>query len=149
MTPERDDVGIAEQVPAGRGRQHAPLPAKAVDDGLVQRVGPVERVPRLRREEVYPAVGEPVALHGGQLLHERRDRFADRDGAHSHIGVVGALQEHGAGHRLGSGEAGGRVAAPIARKVFDAYLRPDTIKHIEPIKLEKMRMTRPSNGEEV
>ncbi|HCS28251.1 MAG TPA: penicillin-binding protein 2 [Spongiibacteraceae bacterium] len=48
-----------------------------------------------------------------------------------------------------NGEAGGRVAAPIARKVFDAYLRPDTIKHIEPIKLEKMRMTRPSNGEEV
>lgn len=48
-----------------------------------------------------------------------------------------------------NGEAGGRVAAPIARKVFDAYLRPDTIKQIEPIKLEKMRLTRPSNGEEV
>lgn len=48
-----------------------------------------------------------------------------------------------------NGEAGGRVAAPIARKVFDAYLRPDVIKQIEPIKLEKMRMTRPANGEEV
>lgn len=48
-----------------------------------------------------------------------------------------------------NGEAGGRVAAPIARKVFDAYLRPNIIKQIEPIKLEKLRMTRPSNGEEV
>ncbi len=48
-----------------------------------------------------------------------------------------------------NGEAGGRVAAPIARKVFDAYLRPDAIKHIEPIKLEKLRLHRPANGEEV
>lgn len=48
-----------------------------------------------------------------------------------------------------NGEAGGRVAAPIARKVFDAYLRPDTIQKIEPLKLEKMRLTRPANGEEV
>ncbi len=28
-----------------------------------------------------------------------------------------------------NGEAGGRVAAPIARRVFDAYLRPETLKH--------------------
>ena len=35
-----------------------------------------------------------------------------------------------------NGEAGGRVAAPIARQVFDAYLRPETIKgKIEPVKV--------------
>ncbi len=35
-----------------------------------------------------------------------------------------------------NGEAGGRVAAPIARQVFDAYLRPETVKgKIEPIKV--------------
>ncbi|WP_372747904.1 penicillin-binding protein 2 [Litorivivens sp.] len=36
-----------------------------------------------------------------------------------------------------NGEAGGRVAAPIARQVFDAYLRPETVKGktIEPVKV--------------
>ncbi len=48
-----------------------------------------------------------------------------------------------------NGEAGGRVAAPIARKVFDAYLRPDVIKKIEPLRLDKLRLNRPANGEEV
>ncbi|MFT5575518.1 MAG: penicillin-binding protein 2 [Bermanella sp.] len=48
-----------------------------------------------------------------------------------------------------NGEAGGRVAAPIGRKVFDAYLRPEVIKKIEPLRLDKMRLSRPANGEEV
>ncbi|MBB3047187.1 penicillin-binding protein 2 [Litorivivens lipolytica] len=33
-----------------------------------------------------------------------------------------------------NGEAGGRVAAPIARRVFDAYLRPDKVKPKAPVK---------------